>query len=227
MVKRVFLSAVLAAIAIPLAFAETARSETREVSVPAGTMLHCRTNQTITTMLNKQGDSFTINVTEPVMIDGQVAIPSGASLFGRITMVERPGRIKGVGQMRLNLQQITLPDGRTFPLAASLLTAYGEKGVKVVDNEGLVKGPNSRLPDFEEIGAGTLGGTLLGLMFAHPLVGATIGLTATTVDRMRRRGKELTIPIGTQLNYQLTRELAINGTAPRTTASNEVHAAGE
>jgi hypothetical protein len=44
---------------------------------------------------------------------------------------------------------------------------------------------------------------------------------------MRRRGKELTIPIGTQLNYQLTRELAINRDAPRTTASNQVHNAGK
>jgi hypothetical protein len=26
---------------------------------------------------------------------------------------------------------------------------------------------------------------------------------------MRRRGKDLTIPIGTELNYQLTRDLAI------------------
>ena len=227
MVKRVLLSLLLAAFSIPLALAEAPSTEAREISVPAGTMLHCRINQTITTMLNKQNDAFTIQVTEPVMINGQVAIPIGSSLFGRITMVERPGRIKGVGQMRLIVQQITLPDGRIFPLAATLLTAYGEKSVKVVDNEGLVKGPNSHRADFEEIGAGTAGGALLGLMFAHPIVGATIGLTATTVDRMRRRGKELTIPIGTQLNYQLTRELAINRTAPRTTASNEVHVSGE
>ena len=227
MVKRVLLSVLLAAISIPLAFAEAPPSEARELSVPAGTMLHCRTNQTITTMLNKQNDAFTIQVTEPVMINGQVAIPTGSSLFGRITMVERPGRIKGVGQMRLFLQQITLPDGRTFPLAATLITAYGEKNLKVVDSEGLVKGPNSHRADLEEIGAGTVGGTLLGLMFAHPVVGAAIGLTATTADRMRRRGKELTIPIGTQLNYQLTRELAINRTAPRTTASNQVRVSGE
>jgi hypothetical protein len=44
---------------------------------------------------------------------------------------------------------------------------------------------------------------------------------------MRRRGKELTIPIGTQLNYQLTRELAIGRDVPRTTASNEVPTARE
>ena len=65
------------------------------------------------------------------------------------------------------------------------------------------------------------------MIFAHPFIGATVGLTATTVDRMRRRGKDLTIPIGTQLNYQLTRELAITHAAPRVSAANQVHGAGD
>jgi hypothetical protein len=129
--------------------------------------------------------------------------------------------------MMLTVQQITLPDGRAFPLAATLVTAYGAENVKVVGSEGLVKGPNSHVPDFEEIGAGTVGGTLLGLIFAHPFVGATVGATATTVDRMRRRGKDLTIPIGTQLNYQLMRELAITQAAPRVTAANQAHSVGD
>jgi hypothetical protein len=107
------------------------------------------------------------------------------------------------------------------------MTAYGAENVKVVGSEGLIKGPSSRAPGFEEIGAGTAGGTLLGLLFAHPIIGATVGLTATAVDRMRRRGKDLTLPAGTQLNYQLTRELAITRNASRTSAANEVRGAGE
>jgi hypothetical protein len=226
MVKRVLLSVLLATLALPLASAES-RIDNTQISIPAGTMVHCRTNATITTMLNKEGDAFTFNVTEPVMINGRVAIPIGSAITGRITQVSRPGRISGVGQMHLNAQQIYLTDGRTFPFAATLITAYGPNPVKVVGNEGLVKGPSSRRADAEEIGAGTAGGTLLGLIFAHPIVGATVGLTATTVDRLRRRGKELIIPIGTQLNYQLNRELALNPDAPRTTASNQVPAGGE
>jgi hypothetical protein len=226
MVKRVLLAVFLAAAGISLAYAETL-APTEDLSVPAGTMLHCRTAQTLTTKLNIQGDAFTMSVAEPVSVDGHVAIPVGSTLAGHIALMERPGRIKGVGEMRLTVEQITLPDGRTFPLAATLMTAYGVDKVKVVGSEGLIKGPNSRVPDFEEIGAGTAGGTLLGLIFAHPVIGATVGLAATTADRMRRRGKDLTIPVGTELKYQLTRELAITRNAPRTTAANQVHPAGE
>jgi hypothetical protein len=226
MVKRALLAVLLAAVGISLVYAGTP-ADTEPFSVPAGTMLHCRTTQTLTTKLNARGDAFTLNVTEPVSINGHEAIPVGSSLTGRITLMARPGRIAGVGQMRLTVEQITLPDGRSFPLGATLLTAYGADNVKVVGSEGLIKGPNSHVPDFEEIGAGTAGGTLLGLLFAHPFVGATVGLTATTVDRMRRRGKDLTITVGTQLNYQLTRELAISNNAPQATAANQVHSAGE
>jgi hypothetical protein len=44
---------------------------------------------------------------------------------------------------------------------------------------------------------------------------------------MRRRGKDLTIPAGTQLNYQLTRELAITHNAARASAAIQVHGPGE
>jgi len=226
MVKRALLAVFLATTGISLAHAETL-VQTDALSVPAGTMLHCRTTQTLTTKLNSQGDAFTMSVAEPVTINGLVAIPVGATLAGHITEMERPGRVKGVGRMRLNVEQITLPDGRNLPLAATLMTAYGADKVKVVGSEGLIKGPSSRIPDFEEIGAGTAGGALIGLIFAHPLIGATVGATATTIDRLRRRGKDLTLPAGTQLNYQLTRELSLTRNAPQTSAANLTHGASD
>ena len=226
MVKRALLAVFLATTGISLAHAETL-VQTDALSVPAGTMLHCRTTQTLTTKLNSQGDAFTMSVAEPVTINGLVAIPVGATLAGHITEMERPGRIKGVGRMRLSVEQITLPDGRNLPLAATLMTAYGADKVKVVGSEGLIKGPSSRVPDFEEIGAGTSGGALIGLIFAHPLIGATVGAAATTVDRLRRRGKDLTLPAGTQLNYQLTRELSLIRNAPQTAAANLTHGASD
>jgi hypothetical protein len=207
------------------AYAETpAKGE--PFSVPAGTTLHCRVTETLTTKLNYQGDAFTVTISEPVLADGREAIPVGSTLQGRITQMDRPGRIRGVGQMRLTVEQITFPDGRRFPLSAALLTAYGADNVKVVGSEGLVKGPSSRNPDLEEIGAGTTGGTLLGLIFGHPFIGAAFGATATTVDRLRRRGKDLTLPAGTQLNYQLTRAIEISPDAPQASAANHARGAG-
>jgi len=224
MVKRALLAVFVATAGITFARAETGM-QPEPVAVPAGTLLHCRTTETVTTKLNLQGDAFTASVAEPVTIHGRVAIPVGSTLAGRITRLDRPGRIRGVGRMLLTVDQITLPDGNKFPLSATLMTAYGAENVKVVGSEGLVKGPASHVPDLEEMGAGAAGGTLLGLIFAHPVIGATVGLTATTVDRLRRRGRDLTIPVGTQLNYQLTRELTITHIGSRASAANHLHRA--
>jgi len=225
MVKRALLAVFLAAASLSLAQTETmVRAE--PVFVPAGTMLHTRITQTLTTKLNYQGDAFTASVSEPVMLDGAVVIPVGSTLQGRITLMNRPGRIKGVGQMVLTVNHLLFPDGHSLPLSAVLMTTYGADRVKVVGSEGLVKGPSSRVGDFEEIGAGTAGGTLLGLIFAHPVIGATFGATATTLDRLRRRGKDLTLPAGTQLNYRLTRALEVPHHSPRVTAENRLHGAG-
>ena len=66
----------------------------------------------------------------------------------------------------------------------------------------------------------------MGLIFGHPIIGATMGLGAATVDRIRRRGKDLTIPAGTQLNYQLVRTLDLTHGAPQTSAEVHLHGAG-
>ena len=66
MVKRALLAVFLATAGISLAHAETL-VRTDALSVPAGTLLHCRTTQTLTTKLNIQGDAFTMSVAEPVI----------------------------------------------------------------------------------------------------------------------------------------------------------------
>ncbi len=180
-----------------------------DYAVPAGSTLHCRLAQPLSTRLNSQDDPFTANVTEPFIIDGRDVIPVGSTVEGRVGWLKRPGRVKGVGEMRLWAEKIRLPDGRTFPLNAVLVSAYGAEGAKVVGEEGGVKGPSSRLKTIEETAGLAAGGGVVGLLFSHPVLGMALGGTAGFVDRMRRRGQDLALPSGTQLNYQLTRQLVI------------------
>ncbi len=167
MVKRALLCALLSAFAVSSALAEQA-------SVPAGTTLHCRLAQTITTQSNHRGDPFTATVSEPLIIDGREAIPVGARIEGRISWMQRPGRIRGVGEVRLTPEKVVMPDGSTVPLSAILSTVYGAEGARVKGEEGGVKGSNSRMRDLEEIGAGMGGGGLVGTLFGG-LHGAVIG----------------------------------------------------
>jgi len=215
MVKRAFWVTLTILLSVPLAWAES-------IAIPAGTVVNCRLLQTLSTKLNYQGDPFTATVTEAVVINGRQVIPVGAIVEGHILRMRRPGRIKGVGEMRLSAEKITFTDGRTMDVSAVLLNAYGAEGAQVVDEEGKIKGPNSRRADLKEIGGGMAAGGVVGTIFGGlhgTVVGATVGGVVGLADRLRRRGEDLTLPSGTQLNYQLTRELVVQHDATRESAS--------
>jgi len=113
--------------------------------------------------------------------------------------------------MRLVADKVVMPDGTSHPLSAILAAVYGAEA-KVHGEEGLVKGPNSRLRTVEEVGAGMGGGGLIGTIFGGftgTVVGGAIGGAAGFVDTMRKRGSDLALPTGTQLNYQLVRDLDV------------------
>ncbi len=205
MVKQALLSAFVA-----LSMAALARGE--HYAIPAGTTLHCRLTQTLSTKMNHKGDIFSATITEPLMVNGSEVIPVGSTLEGRIAWLDRPGRVRGVGEMRLSAEKITSPNGRSFPINAVLLAAYGAEGAKVAGTEGMVKGPSSRLRELEEVGIGMGGGGFLGTLIGGlhgAVVGGAVGGVAGFVDSLRRGGKDLTLPTGTELRYQLTSDLSI------------------
>jgi hypothetical protein len=136
MVKRVLLSVGLLVLGVSFSV-RSARAG--KITIPAGSVLHCRLTQTITTQLNVQGDPFTANVSEPVLIDGHSVIPVGAKIEGRIAQVQRPGHFRGVGEMRLAAEKAVMPDGTTFPISAILSTVYGAEGATVRGDEGGVR----------------------------------------------------------------------------------------
>ena len=71
----------------------------------------------------------------------------------------------------------------------------------------------------------TRGGGFIGLLVggAHgAVIGGAIGAGAGIADSLRRRGTDLTLPTGTQLEYQLTREVLVASDAPRETAAVSV-----
>ncbi len=180
-------------------------------TIPAGTVFHCRLNDTLSTRVNYPGDHFRASVTEPLTLGGAIIIPYGSTLEGRVTELHSPGRVHGVGEMRLIADRLILPDGQVIQLSAVLNRTTGVQNVKVEGGEGLVKGPSSRRDTAGEVGGLATGGLLVGLLFAHPVLGLTVGGATGFADRMRRRGKDLNLPQGTQLDYQLTRDLDIPG----------------
>ena len=205
MVKRAFLVASLVILSAWAGMAAT-------LTVPPGTVLDTKLSQTLSTALNTQGQLFAAVLSEPVVVNGNQIVPAGATIRGRIAVLSRPGHIKGVGKMLLVPETLAFPNGQTFTINAVLLHAYGAPGARIANAEGVIQGPTGRMRDVKEVGIGIGGGGLLGTMIggAHgAFIGGLIGGTAGLVDSFRRRGPDLMLPSGTELKFELNRELAV------------------
>ena len=205
MVKRAVLVASLVILSAWAGMAAT-------LTVPPGTVLDTKLSQTLSTALNTQGQLFAAVLSEPVVVNGNQIVPAGATIRGRIAVLSRPGHIKGVGKMLLVPETLAFPNGQTFTINAVLLHAYGAPGARIANAEGVIQGPTGRMRDVKEVGIGIGGGGLLGTMIggAHgAFIGGLIGGTAGLVDSFRRRGPDLMLPSGTELKFELNRELAV------------------
>jgi hypothetical protein len=205
MVKR-------AVLAISFVILGTWTGMAANLAVPPGTVLHCRLSQTISTATNTQGQLFAAILAEPLIVNDTQIVPAGATIRGRIGSLARPGRIKGTGKMMLVPETLAFPNGKTFAVNAVLLQMYGAPGARIANPEGVVRGPDARMRDLKEVGIGIGSGGLLGTVFGGfhgAFVGGVIGGAAGLVDSLRRRGPDLTLPRGTELKFQLSRQLVV------------------
>jgi hypothetical protein len=85
------------------------------VNVPAGTELAIRINQRISARSSEVGDHFDGNVVEPVTSNGNVVIPKGTPVSGRVVEAHHGGHFRGRSVLELRLTAMTL-NGYEYPL---------------------------------------------------------------------------------------------------------------
>jgi hypothetical protein len=181
--------------------------------VPAGTALMVRLDTTLATFSTRVGDPFQAKVTQAVVVNGNTAIPVGATVEGRVTKVSEPRRISGKPTIGILPEAVVLPTGERYFLDATLVDT--NIGGTDVNQEGQFKGSGHDRRDTIETGAGTAGGMLVGgLIGGGPgiLIGGAVGATSTTVHWLVKH-RSATLPAGTELTLELNRPMTM-GTAP-------------
>jgi hypothetical protein len=109
--------------------------------IPAGSLLHVRLTCTVTSKTSKPGDPFTGIVTQPVLVDGREVIGAGSTVEGHVAFVKQSGRISGVAQMRVVLDDIITTDDVKLALPAGLEDMNAGPCAKTgSDDEGTIKG---------------------------------------------------------------------------------------
>jgi hypothetical protein len=146
-----------------------------------GTMIRVKLLSDLSSALSQPGDSFRARVASDVLSGGQVVIPAGAEIKGRV-MSTSTGHFGGKGSMVLRPDSVTLADGSSFQLHAMVSGTPGTHNR--VEGEGtIIADPSMRRASFEyggAVGTGVITGAYLGGpvgALAGGLVGA--GLVTT------------------------------------------------
>jgi hypothetical protein len=130
---------------------------------------------------------------------------------GAITQVVRPGRVKGKAQIGLRFESLTLPDGNTRPLRATLSSYAGNGKEGFKRDEGKIQGESSKGQDAATVASTAGEGAIIGAIAGRDAKGAGIGGGAGALGGLiwvlATRGKEIVIPERTTFEIQLTAPL--------------------
>ncbi len=142
--------------------------------LPEGTTLTVSLDQQLSTATTQPGAIFSARVVQPVMKNGRVVIPVGATVTGRITSVSSGRRITGGASIRLRPDEVVLPDGTRYFLHAEVYDLGKFNKVKP-DAEGNVVSVAHGKRTLAEAGLFGGGAAAAGVMIAGGPVGLVAG----------------------------------------------------
>jgi len=178
-----------------------------------GTTIRARLMGRLSTSESQPGEPFRTEVASDVVQNGQVLIPAGSMIDGKVISVSS-GHAGGHGSMRLRPETVTLPDGQHFRLYAQLTDAPGSRDR--IGNEGLVT-PGSRLKkDGIEYGGAVGAGAVTGAILAGPggaFAGTIIGASVISVHLLVSH-PQAALENGTVLVFSLSEPLNLVPAGP-------------
>ncbi|MDP9323962.1 MAG: hypothetical protein M3P13_10030, partial [Acidobacteriota bacterium] len=174
------------------------RSEFREVTVPAGTVLRVTLETPVASDTSHVEDAVRATLRTPVTADGVQALPVGTAVLGHVTSAQRSAKVKGRASIGVRFNTIDVP---------------GDGGREAIRTGTIVRvAPATKKKDATKIGSGAGAGALIGGFVgggSGAAKGAAIGGGAGTGAVLATRGDEVRLPTGTALSVRLTAPLTV------------------
>ncbi len=181
-----------------VASSTAAQAEPRSVTVPAETELAVQVLSGIHTQVNHVDDPVIAQLVQPVYVGGQLALPSGSLVDGRITLIRRPGRRHRPAELGMRFDHILLPTGESKPIAAVLTAVDSPATLDFrIDAEGHLIG--GRKSSWKALFGGVAGLGAFGVVRAA-MVGATAASAITPIGGAALFGAGILWPHGKEVN---------------------------
>ena len=170
--------------------------EAKSFTIPSGTVLKIRMIDPVDSEVSQVGQTFQASLDEPIMIDGEPAVPRGADVVAKLVEDKQSGKISGRTELTMDLVSIRV-NGRMVDLNTEEVTTSSEsrtaKSGKVVGGTAAV-------------------GAILGGIFGGgkgAAIGAVSGAGAGAAVQVLTKGQRVKIPAETRLSFTLQNAIKI------------------
>ncbi|MBI3669366.1 MAG: hypothetical protein HY237_06280 [Acidobacteria bacterium] len=182
----------------------------RSWAVPAGTVLLMQMKSSLTSKTAHVGETISAMVSRGISLEGQLVIPAGSVVEGRVTQVTPAKRMSKPGVIAVDFDSLVFGNGSRVKFVGALTAANAADRV-VLDNEGRVEpGSGKRAAIF--IGGGAAAGAAVGAISGGGKgagIGAGAGAAEGVAAVMIAKGPEAEIPSGLPFGIELTRPLLV------------------
>lgn len=186
--------------------------------IEAGTHILLAMVNSVSTKQAQVGDRIYLETAFPVLSNGHIVIPQGSWVIGRITQVKRPGRVKGRGELQVQFDSLTLPNGTTRDFHSDLGAVDPVNGNTLKREESKVTGPGDKKTDVGTVVGTTAAGTVIGSGIGAAAgnvargagIGAGVGAAAGLLGVLLTRGPDAMLPRGSTVEMVLDRPIAFD-----------------
>lgn len=195
-----------------------------QIIAPAGLSLPVSLQTAISTQVAKNGDYIQGTISQNVSF-GRGYIPAGTQVVGAVTDSVAGRRLSRSGELSLQFTNLRLPNGQQVPITAHLVGDLGKYHDKGTGNNPVFRGEGGMAKVGQTairggVGAG-LGaglGTAVGAIAGGghgagmgAWSGAAIGGGVGVADMFLRKGRDVIIPTGTEMQVQLDQPVDLGG----------------
>ncbi len=174
-----------------------AAPQLEQLVVPGSSVIGLRVETPLSTERARVEDRVDARVTRDVMVDGRVAIPSGARAIGSVILVERGGKMKDRARLGVRFHTLVLADGAELPVNTEAIYREGDSP----------SGESAR-----KIGGAAVGGAILGALIGGKkgaVVGGATGAAGGTAVVMAGDRNAATLPTGTVVTIRLAAPVGV------------------
>lgn len=186
--------------------------------IPAGSKIPLLLKQAISTKNAREGDAVYAETAFPFVLNERVLVPAGTYIQGKISHVDRAGRMKGRAEILMHFTSMIYPSGYTVMLPGSVENAPGAEHNTVKGSEGTIQQDSDtgkKVEDAAKGGAiGTMGGATAGGLATGGLNGARVGAGAGAVAgiawALLKRGNDVRLDVGTSIEMEIQRDVPLD-----------------